>query len=72
MLPSWLYKIIKLRSIINFSGSWSVQFERGDAVATIRSLLWIGSIFYHVPDSRHYGQVYVGNGEMNLDLPFML
>ncbi|RDD44841.1 Radial spoke head protein 9-like protein [Trichoplax sp. H2] len=53
-------------------GSWSVQFERGDAVVTIRSLLWIGYVFYHIPDTRSYGHVYVGNGEINLDLSFML
>jgi radial spoke head protein 9 len=53
-------------------GSWSIQYERGDAVVTIRSLLWLGYIFYHVPETRQYGSVYVGDGCKNIDLPFML
>ncbi|WAR20130.1 RSPH9-like protein [Mya arenaria] len=53
-------------------GSWSLQFERGSGLATLRSLLWLGYVFYHVPGSRKFGSVYVGTGERNLDLPFML
>jgi len=52
--------------------SWSLQFERGSGLATLRSLLWLGYVFYHVPDSRYYGSVYIGTGEKNIDLPFML
>jgi len=53
-------------------GSWSLQFERGSALVTLRSLLWIGYTFYHVPGTRNYGAIYVGTGEKNMDLPFML
>lgn len=53
-------------------GSWSLQFERGSGQLTLRSLLWLGYTFFHVPESRIYGGVYVGNGERNIDLPFML
>ncbi|XP_064603272.1 radial spoke head protein 9 homolog [Liolophura sinensis] len=53
-------------------GSWSLQFERGSALVSLRSLLWLGYTFYHVPGSRRFGSVYVGLGERNLDLPFML
>lgn len=53
-------------------GSWSLQFERGSGLVTLRSLLWIGYTFYHVPGTRAFGSVYVGTGEKNLDLPFML
>jgi len=53
-------------------GSWSVQFERGSGLVVLRSLLWLGYYFYHVPGSRLYGSVYVGTGERNIDLPFML
>ncbi|KAH3854895.1 radial spoke head protein 9 homolog [Dreissena polymorpha] len=53
-------------------GSWSLQFERGSGLLTLRSLLWLGYIFYHVPGTRKYGSVYVGTGEKNSDLPFML
>jgi len=53
-------------------GSWSLQFERGSAQVTLRSLLWQGYVFYHIPGSRRYGSIYVGTGEKNMDLPFML
>lgn len=55
-----------------FAGSWSLQFERGSGLVTLRSLLWLGYVFYHVPGTHMYGSCYVGNGEKNLDLPFML
>lgn len=54
------------------SGSWSLQFERGSGLVTLRSLLWPGYVFYHVPGTRSFGSVYFGSGEMNVDLPFML
>lgn len=53
-------------------GSWSLQFERGSGLVTLRSLLWQGYIFYHVPGTREFGSVYVGYGERNKDLAFML
>jgi len=53
-------------------GSWSVQQERGSGLVSIKSLLWPGYYFYHVPETRQYGSVYVGTGEKNIDLPFML
>ncbi|NXK85442.1 RSPH9 protein, partial [Formicarius rufipectus] len=53
-------------------GSWSVQLEKGGAVVVLRSLLWLGLTFYHVPMTKQYGYLYFGTGEKNLDLPFML
>jgi len=53
-------------------GSWSIQFERGSGLLSLRSLHWLGFTFYHVPGSRKYGSIYVGLGTKNLDLPFML
>lgn len=53
-------------------GSWSLQFERGSGLVTLRSLLWLGYVFFHVPGTRDFGSVYVGTGEKNMDLPFML
>ncbi|KAK3597405.1 hypothetical protein CHS0354_040135 [Potamilus streckersoni] len=53
-------------------GSWSMQFERGSGLLTLRSLLWQGYVFYHIPGTRKFGSVYMGTGEKNLDLPFML
>ena len=53
-------------------GAWSLQFERGSGMVTLRSLQWLGYVFYHVPGTRDFGSVYVGTGEKNMDLPFML
>ncbi|XP_070577870.1 radial spoke head protein 9 homolog [Ptychodera flava] len=53
-------------------GSWSLHCERGSGLVILRSLLWQGLTFYHVPGTTKYGYVYVGTGEMNKDLPFML
>ncbi|KAM8810150.1 radial spoke head protein 9 homolog [Eudromia elegans] len=53
-------------------GSWTVQLEKGGMVVVLRSLLWLGLTFYHVPMTKLYGYVYFGTGEKNLDLPFML
>lgn len=53
-------------------GCWSLQFERGSGLVTLRSLWWNGFVFFHVPGTRRFGHVYVGIGEKNLDLPFML
>ncbi|XP_068254227.1 radial spoke head protein 9 homolog isoform X2 [Nyctibius grandis] len=53
-------------------GSWTVQLEKGGTVVVLRSLLWLGLTFYHIPMTKQYGYVYFGTGEKNLDLPFML
>ncbi|NWV68415.1 RSPH9 protein, partial [Malurus elegans] len=53
-------------------GSWSIQLEKGGTVVVLRSLLWLGLTFYHVPMTKQFGYVYFGSGEKNLDLPFML
>ena len=64
--------LISIIIIIIIIGSWSLQFDRGSALITLQSLLWIGYVFYHVPGTRKFGSVYVGTGEINKDLPFML
>ncbi|XP_051909396.1 radial spoke head protein 9 homolog [Hippocampus zosterae] len=53
-------------------GSWSLQFESANKVCVIRSLLWLGLTFYHVPMTPLHGFIYIGYGTKNLDLPFML
>lgn len=53
-------------------GSWSLQFERGSGLVILRSLLWLGYVSFHVPGTSRYGSIYMGTGEKNLDLPFML
>ncbi|XP_026197984.1 radial spoke head protein 9 homolog [Anabas testudineus] len=53
-------------------GSWSLQFECASKVCVLRSLLWLGLTFYHVPMTPQHGYIYIGYGTKNLDLPFML
>ncbi|KAM9468043.1 radial spoke head protein 9 homolog [Clarias gariepinus] len=53
-------------------GSWSLQFEHGGRVCVIRSLLWLGLTFFHVPVTSQHGYIYMGDGIKNLDLPFMM
>uniref|UniRef100_UPI0037E9A2D5 radial spoke head protein 9 homolog n=1 Tax=Semicossyphus pulcher TaxID=241346 RepID=UPI0037E9A2D5 len=53
-------------------GSWSLQFECAGQACVLRSLLWLGLTFYHVPMTPQHGYVYMGYGTKNLDLPFML
>lgn len=52
--------------------SWSVQRERGGASVVLRSLYWPGYSFFHMPNTRYFGSVYVGDGRFNVDLPFMM
>ncbi|XP_008288915.1 radial spoke head protein 9 homolog isoform X4 [Stegastes partitus] len=53
-------------------GSWSLQFESAGRVCILRSLLWLGLTFYHLPGTPQHGYVYIGDGTKHLDLPFML
>ena len=59
-------------SVLPRQGSWSLQFERGSGLVILRSALWPGFSFYHVPGTAKFGHLYVGTGERNKDLPFML
>uniref|UniRef100_A0A5K3F664 Radial spoke head protein 9 homolog n=1 Tax=Mesocestoides corti TaxID=53468 RepID=A0A5K3F664_MESCO len=54
------------------NGCWLIQHERGNTVVYLKSLLWLGYIFYLVPEKSVYGSLYVGCGDYNIDLPFML
>ncbi|XP_076442656.1 radial spoke head protein 9 homolog [Babylonia areolata] len=53
-------------------GSWSLQFDRGSGLVILRSMLWLGYVFFHVPGTRHFGSIYFGTGQKNQDLAFML
>ncbi|CAH8512400.1 Radial spoke head protein 9, variant 3 [Schistosoma haematobium] len=56
----------------NPEGCWVIQFERGGNLVLVKSLLWIGYVLYHLPSTNKYGSIYVGTGEYNIDLPFMI
>ncbi|XP_068088720.1 radial spoke head protein 9 homolog [Hyperolius riggenbachi] len=53
-------------------GCWSLHFEQGNSVVILRSLLWLGMTFYHVPLTPQHGYLYIGTGERSIDLPFMI
>lgn len=53
-------------------GSWHLRFECANKVCVIRSRLWLGLTFYHIPMTPQHGYIYIGDGTKNLDLPFML
>jgi radial spoke head protein 9 len=59
-------------TLVVLSGQWSLQLENASSVCVLRSLLWMGLTFYHVPMTPQHGYVYFGYGCKNLDLPFML
>jgi radial spoke head protein 9 len=59
-------------SDIPAGGAWSMQQENGGQLIVFRSLHWLGFTFFHTPLTKSYGYIYVGTGEKNLDLPFML
>lgn len=71
-----LLRLTRFESSINFcvvfTDSWSLQFEHGSRVCVIRSLLWLGLTFFHVPLTSQHGYIYMGDGIKNLDLPFMM
>lgn len=52
-------------------GAWTLQLLSG-SVATLRSLLWPGYVFYHLGLTDIYAGIYIGDGILNKDLPFML
>ncbi|XP_037305895.1 radial spoke head protein 9 homolog [Pungitius pungitius] len=53
-------------------GSWSLQYECAGNVCVLRSLLWLGLTFFHLPMTPQHGYIYMGDGTQNLNLPFML
>ncbi|VDO03556.1 unnamed protein product [Rodentolepis nana] len=53
-------------------GCWTLLFERGNTIVYLKSLLWLGYILFHIPEKPIYGSIYVGYGDYNIDLPFML
>eukprot|EP00056_Hartaetosiga_gracilis_P010234 m.150058 g.150058 ORF g.150058 m.150058 type:complete len:298 (-) comp13277_c0_seq5:2228-3121(-) len=51
---------------------WSIQYQNGGESVVLRSQLWIGAVFVHVPNATLFTQCYVGNGQRNNDLIFEL
>lgn len=61
---------------VPFTGSWSIQNERGPGVDSslikLRSLHWPGAESCHIPNTKQFARAYFGDGLKNINLPFML
>jgi len=53
-------------------GCWSLQVDKNETIAILRSLYWPGFVAYHVLETPNYGWFYVGTGKKNWDVPFMV
>ncbi|GIY84898.1 radial spoke head protein 9 homolog [Caerostris darwini] len=53
-------------------GTWTLQADSLEEVVTIRNLWWPGYRFYFIPETGEYNSLYMGYGERNDDLPFMI
>lgn len=51
---------------------WCVQQDCNHKSVVYSNLYWLGAHAMTIPEYNIYSKVYVGNGERNLDLPFML
>jgi len=56
--------------------NWSIQKQRGQGVdcvhVILKNLEWLGAIAFHTTETNQFGNIYVGNGEFNMDLSFMI
>ena len=54
-------------------GCWSIQKDSATSTtAILRNLMWPGSFAYHKASTRVFGSIYIGDGQKNTDLAFML
>jgi radial spoke head protein 9 len=53
-------------------GSWSVQYDQFKGIAICKCLIWPGYYFYFNIHELTWGSLYVGDGQRNNDLIFML
>jgi hypothetical protein len=53
-------------------GSWSLVHDAFRGTTMLRSLTWPGYFFYYDNSTLTWGSVYMGSGNKNTDLVFML
>lgn len=53
-------------------GIWSLQYDAFIGAVSLENLLFEGSMFFHKVGTTEFAQVYLGTGERNLDLCFVL
>lgn len=54
------------------SGIWALKYDPLLDLVVGTSNLFVGSVFYHQPETPAYGNIYVGDGCPNHDCAFML
>ncbi|KAG5469534.1 hypothetical protein LSCM1_02757 [Leishmania martiniquensis] len=52
------------------SGMWQLRYDPFHNVVIGRNIRFPGSLFYHVPETSVYGSVYMGDGNMNINVAF--
>jgi radial spoke head protein 9 len=53
-------------------GVWNLRWDAQHGVVYGSNLLFLGSVFFHQPNTTTFGTFYVGEGYVNDDMPFML
>lgn len=54
-------------------GCWCIQRDAATGtIAILRNLMWPGSYAYHKAGTRVFGSIYIGDGQKNTDLAFMV
>jgi radial spoke head protein 9 len=54
------------------AGCWSLQYNASKTSTTMRSLIWPGYFFFHAIETSCYGGAYIGYGQKNCDIAFMM
>ena len=52
--------------------SWSLVKDCTETIANLRNNLWPGHFAFHRVNTPLFGQLYIGHGIRNNDLPFMI
>eukprot|EP00796_Vickermania_ingenoplastis_P008420 gene8420-5900_t len=52
------------------NGIWRLRYEPKDNLVVGRHARFVGSIFYHVPETAIFGTIYMGDGTINQDVAF--
>eukprot|EP00744_Colponema_vietnamica_P008957 GILI01012758.1.p1 GENE.GILI01012758.1~~GILI01012758.1.p1 ORF type:complete len:261 (-),score=46.20 GILI01012758.1:55-837(-) len=51
---------------------WNISYDATNDVVFGSNALYLGAIFYHTPETKTWGSIYVGDGNLNTNLAFML
>lgn len=54
------------------SGTWQVRYDAFHGAVVGKNMRFPGSLFYHVPDSNVFGNIYMGDGDVNINAAFEL